>query len=128
MPKEVTQRFMQALQEAEQRKDPTPLVELYAEDSTTHNLAIGPFEGREGAREFWQKYLDVFQEIRSEFYGQADDERTGVMEWIARGALASGHPIEYRGVSVIEVEDGLVTKFRTYYDSAAFVNDTHNAS
>ncbi|WP_027481727.1 nuclear transport factor 2 family protein [Deinococcus pimensis] len=125
MPKDVTDRFMQALQEAEQRKDPTPLVELYSEGSSTENLAIGPYEGREGAREFWKKYLDVFQDIRSEFYGQADDDRTGVMEWVARGHLASGRPIEYRGVSVIEVEDGQVKKFRTYYDSAAFVNDTN---
>ncbi len=123
MPKDVTQRFMQALQEAEQRKDPSPLVELYAEDSSTENLALGPMQGREGAQEFWKKYLDVFQDVRSEFFSHSDDERTGVMEWVARGHLQSGRPIEYKGVSIIEVEDGKVKKFRTYYDSAAFVND-----
>lgn len=121
MPKDVTNRFMQALQEAESRKDPTPLVELYAEDSSTENLALPPMTGKEGAHEFWKRYLDVFQDIRSEFFAQADSDTTGVMEWTARGTLKDGKPIQYKGVSIIEVEGGQVKKFRTYYDSAAFV-------
>lgn len=123
MPSEVTTAFMHALQEAETSNDPSPLVALYAEDSTTENLSIGPMRGQDGARDFWRRYLDVFQDIRSEFFHQSDDERTGTMEWVARGHLKSGKPIEYKGISVIEVEGGKVKKFRTYYDSAAFVHE-----
>ncbi len=43
------------------------------------------------------------------------------MEWTATGALKDGRPLEYRGVSLIEVAGGRVQAFRTYYDSAAFV-------
>ncbi|AFZ65880.1 nuclear transport factor 2 family protein [Deinococcus peraridilitoris] len=121
MPKDVTDRFMQALQQAEASKDPSPLIELYAEDSSTENLATPPLQGREGAQQFWTKYLDVFQDIRSEFFAQADSDTTGVMEWTARGHLKDGKPIEYKGVSIIDVHEGQVKKFRTYYDSAAFV-------
>lgn len=123
MPKDLTEKFMKALQQAENQRDPTPLLELYADDSTTENLAMHEMTGKDGAREFWQKYLDNFQEIHSEFHARTDDDVRGVMEWVSRGKLSSGEPIEYRGVSVIEAEGGKVKRFRTYYDSAAFVNE-----
>lgn len=123
MPNDVTQAFMRALQEAEASNDPSPIVALYADDSTTENLSIGPLSGVDGARDFWRRYLDVFSDIRSEFFHSSDDDRTGTMEWVARGHLASGKPIEYKGISVIEVENGKVKKFRSYYDSAAFVHE-----
>jgi len=124
MPKEVTNEFMRALREAEETRDPAPLVRLYADDATSENLALPPMQGRDGAREFWEKYLNFFQDVRSEFTAQTDDEHTGVMEWVTRGHLNDGRPIEYRGVSVIDVENGAVKRFRTYYDSAAFVQGT----
>jgi ketosteroid isomerase-like protein len=38
------------------------------------------------------------------------------------GTLSTGRPIEYRGVTVLEFDDGAVTRLRTYYDdSAAFI-------
>ncbi len=123
MPKTVTQQFMQALQQAEQSKDPAPILALYAEDSTSQNLTPHVHKGMDGARQFWQRYLDDFREIRSEFFHQTDDDESGVMEWTSKGKLKNGRPIEYPGVSIIEVEGGKVKKFRTYYDSAAFVLD-----
>lgn len=121
MPKDLTQKFMQALQAAEVSGDVSPLVELYADDSTTTNLTQQVHQGREGAREFWEKYLANFQTIRSEFHHTTDDDQSGVMEWTSKGQLKGGKPINYPGVSIIECEGGKVTKFRTYYDSAAFV-------
>ncbi|WP_034408523.1 nuclear transport factor 2 family protein [Deinococcus murrayi] len=117
----LTEQFMQALRETEDRRDPTPLVELFAKDCTLRNLTTHEWSGKEGAREFWTRYLENFETIRSEFFHHADDGRTGIMEWEATGRLPGGHDIAYRGSSVIEHDGQKVGAFRTYYDSAAFV-------
>ncbi len=112
---------MDALQQAEQSGDPAPLVALYADDSSSQNLTEEVYRGVDGARDFWQRYLNNFASIRSEFSHSTSSEDTGVMEWEATGQLKDGGDIRYRGVSLIEVKGGRVTAFRTYYDSAAFV-------
>ena len=43
------------------------------------------------------------------------------LEWESEGALPTGAPIRYRGVSLLEFAGDRVKRFRTYYDSAAFV-------
>lgn len=117
----LTQTFMQALQSAEQTRDPAPLVALFSEQATLRNLTTQTWEGVNGAAAFWEAYLNTFASIRSEFSHHADDGRTGVMEWEAKGQLTGGHDLSYRGVSVIEHDGQRVSAFRTYYDSAAFV-------
>lgn len=44
------------------------------------------------------------------------------LEWAASGALPNGHPIDYRGVSVLDLGESEVRGFRAYYDSAAFLS------
>ena len=68
----LTETFMQALQQTEQSGDPSGLVELFADGSTLQNLTTRTWEGKEGARQFWQTYLDNFASIRSEFSQSAD--------------------------------------------------------
>ncbi|MFC6591643.1 nuclear transport factor 2 family protein [Deinococcus lacus] len=116
-----TQDFMQALQQAESTGDPSALVALHAPDVTLRNLTEKTWEGQEGAQEFWATYLGNFAQIRSEFTRSQEEAGLGVMEWTASGELSDGQPISYRGVSLIEVAGGQVKAFRTYYDSAAFV-------
>ena len=117
----ITEDFMAALQTAEQSGDTGPLVELHAPEVTVRNLTDKTWEGQDGAREFWQTYLGNFDQIRSEFTAHREADGLGVMEWVAKGKVKGGRDISYRGVSLIEIEDGKVKAFRTYYDSAAFV-------
>lgn len=46
---------------------------------------------------------------------------TSVLEWVSKGTLSTSEEITYRGVSVLELSHGKVHRFRTYYDSAAFL-------
>ncbi len=122
MPSEIAERFMRTLREAETSGDVGPLVDLFAEDAELSNLAHdGPHRGRDGARRFWSDYLEAFQEVRSTFHHVLDTDRGAAMEWVSEGTRPGGEPLRYRGISVIEVRDGLVHRFRTYYDSAAFL-------
>ncbi|HEX8279951.1 MAG TPA: nuclear transport factor 2 family protein [Chthoniobacterales bacterium] len=111
-------RFKQALQETEKTGDPKRVASLFADGASLTNL--GGDHGND-ATVFWQKYLEQFREIRSEFTGETVSERSAALEWKSRGSLTDGRPVDYRGVSIIEFDGDRVTSFRTYYDSAAFV-------
>ena len=116
-----TEQFMQALQQAESTGNVDALVALHAQDATLRNLTERTWEGQDGARDFWQTYLGNFARIRSQFTRSQEQDGLGVMEWTAEGELKGGQPIAYRGVSLIDVDGSHVKAFRTYYDSAAFV-------
>ncbi|HEX8281309.1 MAG TPA: nuclear transport factor 2 family protein [Chthoniobacterales bacterium] len=111
-------RFKQALQETEAAGDPQKVASLFAQGAPLTNL--GGDHGTD-ATAFWQKYLEQFREVRSEFTSETVSDTSAAREWQSRGVLADGKPVEYRGISVIEFDGERVTSFRTYYDSAAFV-------
>jgi ketosteroid isomerase-like protein len=116
------ERFMDALQNSEESGDVGPLVEQFSDQSVLSRLSeMEEWNGSEGAREFWQDYLSAFDEIRSNFLNVVEQDNSVVLEWESRGRLPNGHPISYRGVSILEFLDDRVQNFRTYYDSAAFV-------
>lgn len=122
MASKTTEKFIEVLQEAEKTNNLDPLVAIFTEDAEITNLATPkPLRGREGARQFWQKYLSVFNNIRSRFTHVVESDGTAVLEWNSQGDLSSGEPIDYRGVTVLETNNGQVQRFRTYYDSAAFL-------
>lgn len=122
MANSVTERFIDALENAEQTKSTDDLVKIFTENCVLDSIANhNPSEGSEGAEKFWKAYLSTFQSIESEFSNVVEAEKTAVLEWTSKGKLADGHPITYRGVSILEIEGEKVAKFRTYYDSAAFV-------
>jgi ketosteroid isomerase-like protein len=129
MASEMAERFMQTLQEIEQSGDVEPMVALFAEESEASNLAHSqPHRGKEGARKFWQEYLSAFKEIHSTFHNVIEGESAFVLEWTSEGSLPSGEPIHYPGVSIVETGGGEVRRFRTYYDSAAFLPQRASSS
>jgi ketosteroid isomerase-like protein len=123
----MAQTFAEALQWAEESGDPEPLVALFAEDAELRNLAIAE-SGVEGARRFWRTYLDQFDRVRSEFSHRIEAEGQVALVWTSEGTLKGGHPIRYRGASVLDLEGGKVRRFETVYDSAAFVRPEPGAA
>jgi ketosteroid isomerase-like protein len=120
--REMTSRFMHTLQRTEETKNLEPLVALFSDDAELINLAMpDPLTGKEGAHQFWEKYLSVFNHIHSEFIHVVEDNNSAVLEWISKGTLSTSEQITYRGVSILEFNAGKVHRFRTYYDSAAFL-------
>lgn len=123
MASEMAEKFMNTLQEIENAGDPQALVELFAENAELRRLSQETMKGKEGAREFWTEYLNMFESISSSFNHVIESDDGVLLEWKSEGKLPNGHPIEYRGVSVLELEGDRVKNFRTYYDSAAFVGE-----
>lgn len=116
------QQFAEALQRLEQTRELDALLERFAEDAVLVRPEPGGEEqGREGARRFWQAYLDQFDEIASTFGRVVATGPYGELEWVGEGQLRTGRPITYAGVSLLEHDDdGKVVRFATYYDTAAF--------
>ena len=118
----LTQDFMRALQGFEATGDPRPLLALFHEDGEALSLGRGePARGLEEVEGFWRDYRSVFRGIRSEFAHVIEGGGGAVLEWVSRGALANGEPIESRGVTVLETDGGRIRRCRTYYDSAVFM-------
>lgn len=118
----VAKRFADALKASEQSKDAGAVSGMFGDDAELSNLAHDePRRGKDGARQFWDDYLKAFAEIRSDFQSVKEADGWAVLEWTSAGSLPTGKPVTYRGVSVLETAGDRVTKFRTYYDTAALV-------
>lgn len=124
---ESVQRFAEALQELERTRDLDPFLEVFSDG--VHLIrpeGRGDEHGRDGARRFWQAYLDQFDQIESSFSRLEESGPLAELEWTGEGVLQPGRPVSYRGVSLLELDDaGLVRRFATYYDTAAFVVPLH---
>ena len=118
-----TQRFADALQELERTRSLDPFLELFSDEvQLLRPEGRGDTRGKDGAARFWQTYLDQFEEIGSTFSRLAESGSLGELEWSGDGRLRTGRAVSYRGVSLLELdEDGLVRRFATYYDTAAFL-------
>lgn len=121
------QDFADALQRFEQNRDIEAFLPVFAEDVELRRPETKDVQqGVDGARDFWQRYLEQFDEIASSFSRVAQAEGIGELEWTGEGRLATGRQISYAGCSLMEFgSDGRVSRFTTYYDTAAFVQPTN---
>jgi ketosteroid isomerase-like protein len=124
MPDNRASAFAQALQTFEKDRDLDAFAAVFAPDAELlRPEQRGGESGQEGVRAFWQAYLDQFGQISSSFSRVVEAGDLGELEWTSRGTLGSGREVEYQGVSLLEFgEDGAVTRFATYYDTAALAS------
>jgi ketosteroid isomerase-like protein len=117
MSKEVADRFVEALHKLEEDRAVEALVEIHTDDCDVGNVAVPwTFSGHDGLREVWTSYRDTFGEMRSEFRNVfADEVGHAALEWNTSGDT-NGNDVSYDGVSLLEMEDGKVSRFRAYFD------------
>jgi steroid delta-isomerase-like uncharacterized protein len=119
MSREVAESFIEALWKLEEEKDPEPMVATYAEDCEVGNVAVHKtFNGHDGAREFWTDYRKSFGEMKSTFRNVFADAGLAALEWTTEGTN-NGDTVTYEGVSILEIEDGKVSRFYAYFDPRA---------
>lgn len=114
---DVADRFVEALWKLEDDGDVEALIEIHTEDCEVGNVAVPrTFSGHEGLREFWTSYRDTLGGMKSEFLNVfADEEGHAALEWNTAGKV-NGNSVSYDGVSLLEIEDGRVRRFRAYFD------------
>lgn len=120
---DIVDRFVAALGDLHSNRNADPLVELFADDATLRKLGMPHEErGKEGARQFWLQYRDVFGSVDSKFQHIARSDGIAFLEWTSSGTLSNGSEFSYEGVSVLEAGGDTIKSFRTYYDTAAFLS------
>ncbi len=121
----LTERFADALHRIDADRDTGPMVELTADDAELMKLdGNHRATGKDGAATFWEDYRNVFGDLETTFTHTVVGEDIAALEWTSTGTLRSGKPFEYNGVTVIQGDDEKVSGVRTYYDSAAFLQET----
>ncbi len=121
----MTERFTDALHRIDADRDTGPMLELTADDAELIKLDDAHrATGKDGAERFWQDYRNVFGDLETTFTGTVVGDTSAALEWTSTGTLSSGKPFSYRGVTVIEGDEEKVSGVRTYYDSAAFLQET----
>jgi ketosteroid isomerase-like protein len=119
--------FIAALRALEEHGDADRIAEIFSPDADLVNLSHSE-HGADGARRFWQAYRAQFGDIRSTFNRVVEAGPDAVLVWRSQGTLAQGHPLDYRGVSLLSLRGGKVSRFETYYDSAAFLRGAAGTS
>jgi ketosteroid isomerase-like protein len=119
--------FATALQNFEKDGDAAAFAALFADDAVTQRFdARG--ERRGEVEQFWQEYRAQFQSISTTFYDVVEGGDRFALEWTSDATLADGRPIQYRGVTVIDLDGDTITRLRTYYDSAQFAATPANTA
>jgi ketosteroid isomerase-like protein len=54
--------------------------------------------------------------VASSFRNVIVSDGRAALEWTTTGTSAAGVPISYEGVSILEMADGKITRFRAYFD------------
>ena len=112
-------RFIDSLNKLENSRDAEQMANLFTSEAEVGNvIAPEKFHGVEGAREFWTKYRETFETIRSTFRNKIVDNGRIALEWNTEAA-SEGKTVQYSGVSIIEVEGDKISRFRAYFDAAA---------
>jgi limonene-1,2-epoxide hydrolase len=129
MSESVANSFIDSLHKLEQNRDLESIVGLFASDCEVGNIVVPEkFHGPDGARQFWTKYRDTFDEMKSTFRNEVVTDERAVLEWSTEGTTKGKTPIHYDGVSILELGDGKIKRFRAYFDSAALGRQIEAAS
>lgn len=111
--------FVAELRRFEQSSDPTDLVALFADDATATRLdARGE---RADVTAFWQEYRGQFDSLSTTFFDAVEGSDQVSLEWTSSATLRNGRPVDYRGVTVLDLAGEKIAALRTYYDSAVFL-------
>ncbi len=119
MSEQLTNKFIEALHTLEETKNAEPLTALYASSAAIGNvLAPDEFHGSDGAEKFWTEYRGTFEQVHSEFRNVIVAAGRAALEWTSRGASVDGKPLQYTGVTILEMEGEKITRSCAYFDPA----------
>src|SRR5258706_6581433 len=92
---------------------------MFAEDVVFKGPTAEPLHGHAAYAELVRRSLEFVRPVTFEVHEIAVHGSRVLAEWTQAHALrADGRQMSYRGMSVCEVRDGLITWWREYYDPA----------
>jgi steroid delta-isomerase-like uncharacterized protein len=128
------QQFIDRYNEAWNEHDVDAIVEMHTPDSVFENHTTGDVNvGRDAIGTAIRGIFTVFPDLNFETRRAYIRDDLVVQEWTARGTHLgkmsraglevepTGKPVEYRGMDVIPIEDGLVARKDVYSDGVTLL-------
>jgi steroid delta-isomerase-like uncharacterized protein len=108
------------------------LTSLFADDCLYEEVASGrTYTTKEGIAEYARATIAGVPDTEFAIVTVVADSRVAAVEWVWRGTNtvgwpsmglpASGRAFELRGLSIIEIEDGLIVRASDYWDWSTFM-------
>ena len=120
MSEQVARTFIDALHTLEDTKDADTIAALYTDDASVGNvLRPDRFHGQSGARQFWTEYRGTFGQATSTFRNVIAGDGAAALEWTTKGTSFDGKPVQYDGVTILEVEGDKVKRSSAYFNPTA---------
>lgn len=114
-------RFVAAFQ----RNDVDELVTYFTDEAVWHPMPIGPAVGKPAIREAITQWLGMTTQLGTEIHLQVSDGNTVMNERTDRYLIGT-QEIAHRIGAVFEVDNGLITAWREYFDMS-LLRDYFNA-
>jgi steroid delta-isomerase-like uncharacterized protein len=110
--------ILTAYGEAWSSGDAAQVAALYTEDATREDVPTGATSrGRAEIEALARGLFETDAEVRLDVTGGFSGERWAVVEWTFSGSRQeTGGEVTFRGASVLELEDGRISRETDYYD------------
>ncbi|HKY53627.1 MAG TPA: ester cyclase [Anaerolineales bacterium] len=122
--------FIQNLTNAWNSHDIEKVLRFYSFDCVGSDVGQASIlRGREGVRSMLEMYWNAFPDLQFAITDTIVQESRVVIVWIAEGTHqgpimnipSTGHKVKVRGVSIIDVKDGLVVQGQYIWDLAGML-------
>ena len=122
--------YAEAINEAWNSHDIEKVVRFYSPDYMGEDVGQpSPLHGRDAMRAMLENYWRAFPDLKfNVIHALVDGSRIAIL-WIGKGTHQgtimnippTGHKVQVRGVSIIEVQDGLVVSGQYIWDMAGML-------
>ncbi len=115
--------------EAFNRRDVDGVVNCFAENATYHDLFYGHFRGHDGLRKLFDRMFAEGRDHAWTIDAAAQEPGFVMAEWTFEFVVSdavprsAGRRLQFRGVSVFELQDGRCCAYREYFDKGPILVD-----
>lgn len=117
-PLEIVERFCAAWPDL----DVGALGAFFADDAVYHNIPVDPVHGRPSIEETITNFTTGAESVEFEILHSAVNGSVVLTERVDRFFFAGGHTIELPVMGTFEIEDGLISAWRDYFDLQQFMS------
>ncbi len=114
-PDEIVRLFCDAWSEGKLDK----IMEFFAEDAIYHNIPMEPAAGKDDIRLVIEGFLSMTSSIEFKIIHQVASKEIVMNERIDTLAIGD-NPVRLPVAGIFEIGNGLITKWRDYFDMAQF--------
>ena len=115
--RKVVEQHARSALDALSRRDANGIGEHYREDCVVDIVPIGVFRGRREIVDFFLEVFAAVPDLETTVTRVVAGETQAAVEWRMRGDF-TGAP--FRGIDLLEIEDGETVSNTAYYDGASF--------